>query len=214
MDLGTMLSEAVKCGWSAGVGTLGRVTAEARRLNLEAVASRRGEPAVSQLRPTTAEEANPHSLSAQVGLGAQPLHTDGAHQEPPPDFLVFVSERPSSTPTWLRQVRGQDVPWGDLRGGMFLVGIGPSAFFAPALSGAGPTYRLRFDPGCMTPCDARARAANRYLSDTVSATRFDWASPGQVLVIDNSRALHGRGEVHDDDLNREIVRIAFRRVKA
>jgi hypothetical protein len=213
MNLATMLSSAVTSGWSAGVGDLEGVTAQARQLKLEPIANRRGEPPVSRLRPTTEEEAKPHSLSAQVGLGAQPLHTDGAHQESPPDFLVFVSERPSRTPTWLRHVRGQSVPWDDLRGGMFLVGTGSSAFFAPALKGAGSTGRLRFDPGCMTPCDARARVAAKFLSDTTSATRVDWTSPGQILVLDNSRTLHGRGEVHDEDLDRELVRIAFRKVK-
>lgn len=212
MDLETMLSSAVVSGWSAGVGTLGGVTAQARRLKLEPVANRRGAPPISRLRPTTEEEAKPQSLSSQVGLGAQPLHTDGAHQESPPDFLVFVSERPSSTPTWLRHVHGHNVPWDDLRGGMFLVGIGPSALFAPALERSGTTCRLRFDPGCMTPCDARARAAAKFLSDTTSATRFDWRSPGQVLVVDNGRALHGRGEVDSGDLDRELVRIALRRV--
>lgn len=208
-----MLSRAVTSGWSAGVGTLEAVTAEARRLKLEPVANRRGEPSVSRLRPTTEEEAKPRSLSAQVGLGPQPLHTDGAHQESPPDFLVFVSERPSSTPTWVCHVHGHDVPWHNLRSGMFLVGVGPSAFFAPALEGQGPSRRLRFDTGCMTPCDARARAATEFLSDTTSATRFEWTVPGQVLVVDNSRTLHGRGQVDDSDLDRELVRVAFRKAK-
>ncbi len=149
-----MLANAVTSGWSAGVGTLEDVTAQARQLTLEPVPNRRGDSPVSRLRPTTQQDAKPRSLSAQVGLGAQPLHTDGAHHQAPPDFLVFVSERPSSTPTWLRHVHGQSVPWDDLRSGMFLVGVGSFAFFAPALTGAGPTRRLRFDPGCMTPCDA------------------------------------------------------------
>jgi hypothetical protein len=214
MDLGTMLSNAVVSGWSGGLGTLAEVTAQARQLKLEPVANRRGEPPISRLRPATEEQAKPHSLSAQVGLRAQPLHTDGAHQESPPDFLVFVLERSTSTPTWLRHVNGQIAPWHDLRGGMFLVGVGPSAFFAPALTGAGPTRRLRFDPGCMTPCDGRARAAALFLSDTTSATRFDWTSPGQVLVVDNRRTLHGRGEVDGGDLDRELTRIAFREVTA
>jgi hypothetical protein len=208
-----MLSSAVTSGWSAGVGTLEGVNAQARQLNLEPIANRRGEPLVSRLRPTTEKDAKPRSLSAYVGLGTQPLHTDGAHQESPPDFLVFVSERPNRTPTWLRHVHGQSVPWDDLRGGMFLVGIGSSAFFASSLKGAGPHRRLRFDPACMTPCDARARVAARFLSDRTSATRFDWTTPGQVLVLDNSRTLHGRGEVDEEDLDRELVRIAFRKVK-
>lgn len=209
-----MLSSAAASGWSAGDGTVGEVLAAASGMKLQPVENRRGEPSVSRLRPTTQAEAKPHSLSAQVGLGMQPLHTDGAHQEAPADFLVFVSERPSSTPTWLRHIGGQDAPWNELRGGMFLVGVGPSAFFAPALVGFGPTRRLRFDPGCMRACDTRARDAATFLSDATLATRFDWETPGQVLVVDNSRTLHGRGEVHDADLDRELVRIAFRRSKS
>jgi hypothetical protein len=214
MDLVTMLSSAAASGWSAGDGTIGEVMVAARRMKLQPVENRRGEPFVSRLRPTTRSEAKPHSLSAQVGLGMQPLHTDGAYQEAPADFLVFVSEQPSTTPTWLRHIDGQEVPWNELRGGMFLVGVGTSAFFAPALVGLGSTRRLRFDPGCMRACDARARDAAKFLSDATSATRFDWVMPGQVLVVDNSRTLHGRGKVDDADLDRELVRIAFRRTKS
>lgn len=208
-----MLSGAMTSGWSSGIGTLAGVTAQAAQLKLNPVANRRGESTVSRLRPTTEKEAKPRSLSARVGLGPQPLHTDGAHQEVPPDFLVFVSERPSSTPTWLRHVQGPHIPWHDLQNGMFLVGTGPSGFFAPALDGLGSWRRFRFDPGCMTPCDARARAAARFLSDATEAIRFDWTTPGQVLVVDNRRTLHGRGQVVDD-LDRELVRIAFRKVKS
>lgn len=208
-----MLTNAATSGWCAGVGTFEDVMTEARRMRLESVENRRGEPHVTRLRPTTRSEAKPHSLSAQVGLGVQPLHTDGAHQEEPADFLVLMSEQPSATPTMLRHIDGRDMPSNELRGGMFLVGVGSSAFFAPALVGFGPTRRLRFDPGCMAACDLRAHKAAKYLCDTTTANRFDWATPGQVLVIDNKRTLHGRGEVQNGELDRELVRIAFRRAK-
>ena len=151
----------------------------------------------------------PHSLSAQFGLNVQPLHTDGAHQVSPPDVVVLISELPSATPTWLRRVgdRDEGTPWDDLNGGMFLVGGGPSAFFAPASDGGGC---VRFDPGCMSPCDSRARAAATFLSDTTEAVAYEWTEPGQVLVIDNSRTLHARGAVGSDDLDRELLRVALR----
>jgi hypothetical protein len=41
---------------------------------------------------------------------------------------------------------------------MFLVRNGRDSFYAPALS---RDLRYRYDPGCMTPFDARAREVSR-----------------------------------------------------
>jgi alpha-ketoglutarate-dependent taurine dioxygenase len=39
---------------------------------------------------------------------------------------------------------------------------------------------------------------------------FEWTSAGQVLVVDNRRALHSRAAVADGDMDRELIRVAFR----
>jgi hypothetical protein len=89
---------------------------------------------------------------------------------------------------------------------MFLVRNGRDSFYAPALSGSG----YRYDPGCMTPCDARAREVQEYFEQELSrAYVHEWQTAGQVLVINNRRALHARSAVADGDLDRELTRIAF-----
>lgn len=208
-----MVAQARRSGWASAPGSLAEVTKQASSHGLRQVANRRGDEPLSVLRPKTKDSAHPNSLSAQHGLGAQPLHTDGAHHPDPPEVVVLIAEKVNNTPTWLRQIGASDgrrPPWPSLRDGMFLVGTGPSSFFAPAWSRPGG---LRYDPGCMSPCDARARVAAGFLADNSDAVAHHWSEAGRVLVIDNARALHGRAAVEAGSEDRELVRVAFSKVK-
>jgi alpha-ketoglutarate-dependent taurine dioxygenase len=91
---------------------------------------------------------------------------------------------------------------------MFLVRNGRDSFYAPALSQQ--DLRYRYDPGCMTPCDARAREVARYFDEQLgNATAHEWAEAGQLLVIYNRDTLHARSAVAEGDQARELTRIAF-----
>lgn len=91
---------------------------------------------------------------------------------------------------------------------MFLVRNGRESFYAPALS---RDVRYRYDPGCMTPCDARAREVGQYFDEQLgNATAHEWLAAGQLLIIDNRRTLHARSAVADGDLERALTRVAFR----
>jgi hypothetical protein len=212
VDLEALWAAARAKGWASGLGDVESIRTQAASLGWVEVAPRRGDATVSVLRPVTASAAHPSSLSAVYGLGQQPLHTDGAHMQVPPDLLVLISERPSATPTQLlrpsilRRSRGSMSP-DALRHGMFLVRSGRDSFYAPALSESG----YRYDPGCMAPCDARARDVQRYFEQESSrASAHKWTAIDQVLVVDNRNALHARSAVADGDLDRELTRIAFR----
>ena len=212
-DLEALAATARARGWALGSGDIESIRKQAASLGWVEVAPRRGDATVSVLRPVTESAAHPNSLSAVYGLGQQPLHTDGAYLQEPPDVLVFICERPSATPT---QLWRPDVParrrrplstTSALSHGMFLVRNGRDSFYAPALSGSG----YRYDPGCMTPCDARAREVQKYFEQQLSrASAHEWSAASQVLVVDNQRALHARSAVADGDLDRELTRIAFR----
>jgi hypothetical protein len=212
--LEALAATAGKQGWAAGSGDVESVRKQAAQLGWVEVAPRRGDPAVSVLRPSGPEAAHRSSLSAVYGLGQQPLHTDGAHVQAPPDVLVFISEHPTVTPTqlWRPGFRGRrrGPPYmsaAALAHGMFLVRNGRDSFYAPALSGS----YYRYDPGCMTPCDARAQEVQEYFDQQLShASAHEWPAAGQVLVVDNRRALHARPAVAEGDLERELTRIAFR----
>jgi hypothetical protein len=130
----------------------------------------------------------------------------------PPDLLVFISERPSATATqlWRPDFPGRRGPLTmsseALRHGMFLVRHGRDSFYTPVLSGS----RYRYDPGCMTPCDARALEVQGYFEQQFShASAHEWSAVGQILVVDNYRALHARAGMAEGDLERELTRIAF-----
>lgn len=215
VDFEALLSAARRNGWASGSGDINEVRGQAKALGCEEVPARRGHSPVSALRPSDRDTAHPRSLSAQYGLGQQPLHTDGAHLAEPPDFVVLVASRPSPTPTlvWRADARVGEGPgpiWSRLaafRHGMFLVHSGRDSFYAPAYAPG----RYRYDPGCMTACDARAREVKEYLAGQLAnATTIAWTDEGQVLVVDNCRALHARAAVTEGDGNRELTRIAFR----
>ena len=90
---------------------------------------------------------------------------------------------------------------------MFLVRNGRDSFYAPARSG----LRYRYDPGCMTPCDARAQEVQAFFEQELSRTpAHEWSAAGQVLVVNNRTILHARSAVAEGDLGRELTRIAFR----
>jgi hypothetical protein len=214
VDLEALAATARAKGWAPGSGDIESVRKQAALLGWVEVALRRGDATVSVLRPVTANAAHPSSLSAVYGLGQQPLHTDGAHLQVPPDVLVFIAKRPSATPTWLwrpdfprRRSGPLTMSPEALRHGMFLVRNGRDSFYAPVLSGSS----YRYDPGCMTPCDARAREVQGYFEQQSSrASAHEWSAADQVLVVDNQRALHARSAVAEGDLDRELTRIAFR----
>ncbi|WTW95416.1 TauD/TfdA family dioxygenase [Streptomycetaceae bacterium NBC_01309] len=208
--LETLLNESKRTGWAVAAGTLAQVQMEAAVLHWTMVPTRRGGPAVATLRPTSPAEAQPNSLSARYGMGPQPLHTDGAHLVHPPDVVILACESTSTTPTrlWNEMIHG---PWvkgaaDAVQHGVFLVNGGNDSFFATAYA----KQRLRFDPGCMTPCDARARALVEFFKEaTDNAIEHQWTEPGQVLLINNRRVLHARASAADDP-QREIKRISFR----
>ncbi|MCP8711797.1 TauD/TfdA family dioxygenase [Streptomyces sp. AC04842] len=204
-----LISEAKKTGWASGLGSLNTVRLEAAGLSLTEVPNRRGEPPVTTLRPLGREEARKNSLSARFGKGEQPLHNDGAHMEHPPDFVVLGGETTSGTPTrlWINKYGGAFCwPPQYVLHGIFLVQNGRDSFYSPAFADG----RYRYDPGCMIPCDARAREAVKFFEGAAdSAVEHHWDAPGKLLVIDNRRTLHARASAADDP-DRAIQRVSFR----
>lgn len=172
---------------------------------------------IEVLTPTDQADAHPNSLSARYGTGQQPLHTDGAHHEEPPEVILLSSQQPSAVPTLLWRFpptgeRPKEIEH-DLREGLFTVRSGHSAFLAHAIDGLYDT-RVRYDPGCMSPADGRARRVAAFIGESEKdATPVGWDSPGIVLAINNRKVLHARGDATDEP-EREIERVALRVTKA
>lgn len=205
-----LIDKASKHGWASGKGSLYQVCRDASDIGLTEVPVRRGDPAVTTLRPLDPDRARASSLSARYGKGDQPLHTDGAHIVEPPDLVVLISEATNGTPTRLWSLTPRSSlyvgPPDHVRHGVFLVTGGEHSFLSTAYG----RRRLRYDPGCMVPCDARARETVRYFAKEIRrAKEFTWDEPGKLLVIDNRMSLHARASAGGDP-GREIQRVCFR----
>jgi Taurine catabolism dioxygenase TauD, TfdA family len=204
-----LAAQALKTGWASGSGPLELLRFSARNLGWSEVAFRSTDPPVTSLRPLGKDEARPNSLSSRYGRAAQPLHTDGAHLAEPPDFVLLLAEKTSEVPTllWKCEIIHYQLPsYTDLMHGVFLVRNGSESFFRTAASG----LNLRYDPGCMTPCDERSRRAVGFFASVAkSVVEHRWDAPGKVLLIDNRRVLHARATAEDEP-DRDIKRVAFR----
>jgi L-asparagine oxygenase len=182
-----------------------------------AVALGNGGP-VHQLRPRRVEEAPSNTYSGNYGLGEFPLHTDLAHWYLPPRYLLLRCVVGSAAvPTMV--VDGRSII--DKMGATTLA----RAFMQPRrpLRGKWPLLRLyqpvengsymhilRWDEKYIKPAtEAGARGASIFLNFLVAAPRIQvrLSQPGDTLIVDNWRMLHGRAPVPENSSNRVIERV-------
>lgn len=164
-----------------------------------------------RLVPRAAAEVPSGSYSSLYGLGSFPLHTDMAHWNVAPRYLLLRCLRPAPAVATL-VVRCQDVifdePDIDVR----------RALFRPRrrLEGRLSSLRLqeggryRWDPVFIQPLNARAEELRSRVLE-----RLEKAKPHQLILekktdcilIDNWNALHGRMSVSLGSGGREVERI-------
>lgn len=215
-----LITAALRDGWALTTDLAwadGQIERTVRMFGYSLVPNRGREFKIEVLTPTDKADAHPNSLSAQYGTGPQPLHTDGAHHEEPPEVILLAASAPSAVPTLLWSFpaageRPKEIEH-DLREGLFTVRSGRSAFLAHAIDGLYDT-KVRYDPGCMSPADGRARRVAAFIGESEEdAALFEWNAPGTVLAINNRKVLHARGDATDEP-ERQVERLALRVTKA
>ena len=179
------------------------------------VPSRHGSALCDALVPVQSHEAKPRSLSRANSVGAFPLHADMAHWLVPCRHVVLACVSPGSTnrPTFLLDTRRLPLDKQKtslLHSAPFRVRNGRNSFFSTILSKT--RSFVRCDPGCMEATTPQGEAALKIFSKCswpghVEAVR--WLA-GAVLVIDNWRVLHGRGEAAEMDADRKLLRVCVR----
>ena len=185
-----------------------RCLLHAEASGMRAVPTRPGDGPIGRVRSVQSDVAHPASLSAVVGLGRVPLHTDGAFHPQPPDFVLMSAVRIGPGEDTLLWHPSDEDLHADLRQGVFAVSGRNPAFLAHAVDHDG---RVRFDPVCMRPRDAMATRTTLFFAErSQSASRHSWlTAPEAVLLIDNRRTLHGRCEVAEGSV-REVRRLVLR----
>lgn len=210
-----LIGAALKDGWASTTmlrWSEGQIERQVLMLGYSLAPSRERQFKVEVLKPTERADAHPNSLSARYGTGQQPLHTDGAHRDEPPEIVLLSAQEPSTVPTllWRFPTRIPQANIHDLREGLFTVRSGTRSFLAHAVEGYGERLRVRYDPGCMSPADGRARRALTFIeAASTMATRLEWDTPNTVLAISNRQVLHARGDATGEP-DRRIERVALR----
>jgi len=169
---------------------------------------------VEPIAPRDTQQAHPSSLSATYGLDALPFHIDTSHWAVPCRYLILgcVDAGSQSVPTLLVDRRAVLNRAPDLklaRSAVFHIKNGRNSFYS-SIVGLDDRF-IRYDPGCMNPVSPDGEEALSLFSPSRTRTcqfEFHW-SPGDVLLVDNWKVLHGRAPVHEDSqrlLLRSVVK--------
>jgi hypothetical protein len=203
-SLQSALLKARQFGWYLVRGDLISIAKEVTDTvgSLHIVRPRKTDDTVQLLRPQSHHQAAARSLSARHGRGAFPFHTDGAHLEMPPDFVLLAAKRvgQQTVPTHLLRFpspSSSPETSEDMRLGVFRIDTGITRFYATGRYADGASENcVRFDPGCMNPVDPRSRRLIRTVTSTAPDHTHAWSDQGEILIIDNHHVLHSRGDAN------------------
>jgi L-asparagine oxygenase len=207
---GHVMAELAENGWTL-VECSGDLLELAATLG-EPVPARTGGPLVSRLRVQNADEGNPNSLTSRHGCGRFPFHTDGAHFDFVPRFLLLrleagtTSRRPTELFDLLGSVDEQQLRL--LRTEQWKFRAGGVSLMSPIVSQSG----LRYDTDIMRPAVETRGEAGKLISRMIAKSRpdsIDWVS-GLVLILDNHRMLHARSAGTGAPENRILERVLVR----
>ena len=175
-----------------------------------------GLKSIHTLTPTPIHEAPPNTYSGNFGTSEFPLHTDLAHWSMPPRYLgLRCIVGTSAVPTRVYDGNGLILHFGLSELRMLLVHprrpmMGEKQLL-PILQrcDAGMDMRLRWDGIYLRPAMASATNLFSEIKSFVTAAKPQdvvLSEPGDVLIIDNWRILHGRAPTPPESSSRRIER--------
>jgi L-asparagine oxygenase len=184
-------------------------------VNIEILVPYSGISAVQSLRPKTASDCGQNRYSGHYGLGIFPLHSDLAHWAIPPRYLLLRCVVGSS------DVFTHLLPWTPIVELMGAAALRRSVFAARkrrvgcsglvrAMSYHDGSEVLRWDPIFLEPLNQPANALVLAMLDSpwnIPFLKVLLHLPGDTLLIDNWRMLHGRAEVSTQSTTRHIDRV-------
>lgn len=148
------------------------------------------------LTPTQTGIAPLRSLSRIHGLGAFPYHTDGAHWNQPPKWLVLACQKDTEQrATTLLPVKAVFAAFGEgfrPNEALFLVVNGRNSFYTPIT--LNERDGIRYDGGCMKPVNSSAKLFAEKFDEiccSLLPIAISWR-PGMIAVINNGCFLHSR----------------------
>jgi len=197
------------------LGTIEVARALGRVVDVEALLPLSKIPTVQSLKPRTQDEVGLNRYSGHYGLDAFPLHTDLAHWIVPPHYVLLRCIAGS------KDVFTNILPWAPI---VDIVGmpvirkalfsrrrrrIG-SSMLVRALMEYGKTTIMRWDPIFLEPVNKDAQVLASTMLDgrrNAKVKKILLNEPGDSLLIDNWRTLHGRSQISAESKLRHVERV-------
>jgi L-asparagine oxygenase len=200
--------------WCPDVGTLELAKMAGPVVDIASMLPTSNIPTVQTLVPRGTAVARPNVYSHRYGLGEFPVHTDLAHWPRPPRYFLLRCKSTGSTVTTnllsidhVLALAAKHV----LERAVFRARHSEVFCPLPFLLPAEPVRGLRWDPIFILPMNAPARELAGQISEQkwrgASMTRRILSAPGDTLLVDNWRVLHGRGPVHETQTHRTLERV-------
>jgi hypothetical protein len=177
---------------------------------------------VQRLTPLAKEAALPNTYSGNFGISEFPLHTDLAHWATPPRFFMLRCIRGAQTVVTkvldgseLIRVFGE----GNLRRIIvkprrpLLYGMRLLRLYKPPSSGT--VGCIRWDSLYLLPASGQSGAAMNQIEALLlhlPQISITLSEPGDILIVDNWRCLHGRSPVEEEARDRLIERVYLKGV--
>lgn len=205
--------------WHPDQSTIDMARSIGSVIDVHAFLPRSNIPTVQTLRPRRLSESTSNQYSGTYGLDDFPLHTDLAHWARPPRYLMLrcasasadVVTRLLSASAIVSLVGEETLRRAVVRprrpppnGKLCLL---PLVFFTGNAAG------YRWDSLFLVPMNNAAErvagvmTANAFGSEDVLTLSL--TTPGDTLILDNWKLLHGRGSVRLSDMGRRIERVYF-----
>lgn len=153
---------------------------------------------IERVVPKLQADAPTNSPSRTVGLSEIAFHLDGAHHTVPPRYLILACAATDGyTQTRLIDTDKWNFTKSEVRllqTAVFFISSGRKSFYGSIFGSEG--RMRRFDPYCMHPAAADADRAAALINKKIDGSQIDlihWQI-GDIVVLDNRRMLHARGE--------------------
>lgn len=179
---------------------------------------------VHPLRALKENESKPNTYSAMLGLGEFPPHTDFANWTSPPRFIMLrciVGHESVVTTIFSCQLLLSCLGESTSRRALFRprrrVLAKPMTILPMCFSMHG-SQAIRWDPRFLRPINQEAASAVSKAAMSADlqkpTARVQLSSPGDTIVIDNWRCLHGRSQIGTEAINRHLERVLLDEVKS
>lgn len=184
-------------------------------VNVEDLLPGSGVPTVQSLRPRESSKVGLNQYSGNYGLGDFPLHSDLAHWSLPPRYFLLRCIEGA------RDVFTRVLPWAAILPSVGLSALQRAVFggrkrrfgccsLVRAMSVHQTESVFRWDPVFLKPVNAPAQELALLMRDSKWANiarEIPLCRPGDTLLIDNWRVLHGRSPVPASGTGRLLERV-------